>query len=365
VWTPRRVLLMLGGILLFGGVYGFYSRLLGWLDGLPPLPARMIDANSSDSIYIVKTRSTSPTIERIREAFGPESLEQLSSLYPMQLEFRNPDNTSTVLASGSPSFSPGSRSMVLAPFSVATFGAPSTKPAHLRDPGETCEINTFHADKAILEFDRPVSGPNDMSRAKLQRMELISEPDPARLRLDRRCGMVHITSNQHSKDPNNYLVIRTAGPLFYREPKSVDGKGAPGAAAGPDIWTAAAVEITDRQNLPRRAFRAATRYRTFSLPEAAETAPVNAQDLQTPAPVAEILLGQRLPPPTVTAIGLKIFLAPSEAAGAKSPPKKDANPFSGIRRLELVEKVLVHLWVEARQELLGGTAAAQSDAVQR
>src|SRR6185312_15850699 len=116
------------------------------------------------------------------------------------------------------------------------------------------------------------------------------------------------------------------------------------------------------QNLPRRSPNAAAHYRTFSLPEAAETAPAKAADLQTPGPVAEILLGQRLPPPTVTAIGLKIFLAPSNPSKAKETKKKDANPFSGVRRMELVEKVLVHLWVEARQELLGGTAPAQPNA---
>ena len=83
MWTPRRVLLLLGGLLLFSGVYGSYSRLLGWLDGLPQLPAKMLDSTPGQPIPPIRT--TSPTIERIREAFGPDCLEQHSAYYPTLL----------------------------------------------------------------------------------------------------------------------------------------------------------------------------------------------------------------------------------------------------------------------------------------
>lgn len=344
MWTPRRVLLLLGGILLFGGVYGFYARFLGWMDGLPQLPAKML-ALAPAGAMPPDVRQVSPTIERIREAFGPDCLEQKSALYPTQLEFRS-GATSTVLACGSPPFNATNR-VALAPFSVAQFGA--QKPAHQRQDGEAQEITTFHADKAILEFDRPVNGPGDMAKAKLQRMELISEPpDPAQLKLDRRSGTIHITNNQRARDPAKFLVVRTVGPMFYRDPKSLDPKNHPG---GPDIWTDAAIEIVDRQNLPRRVKPGPEQYRTFAFSDKPETAPAAPNVLQSPQAVFEVLEGLRLPPPTATAIGLKVFLDPPDA------PKKNNSPIGNVKRVELLEKVLLHLWAEADQGLAntGGT----------
>lgn len=350
MWTPRRVLLLLGGILLFCGVYGSYARFLGWMDGLPQLPPSMLAVAPSDA-KPPEIRTSSPTIERIREAFGPDCLEQKSIFYPTQLEFRS-GATSTVLACGAPPFNNGSNRMTLAPFSVAQFGAP--KPAHLRQEGETQEISTFHADKAILEFDRPVNGPADMGKAKLLRMELISEPpSPASLKLDRRSGTIHITNNQRSLDPAKFLVVRTVGPLFYRDPKHVDPK----LLSGPDIWTDAALEIVDRQNLPRRSKPSPDQYRTFAFANEAETAPVPANVMQSPASVFEVLEGPRLPPPTATAIGLKVFLEPPPQPGAPPPPKKaNAGTLGGVRRVELSEKVSLHLWAEASQSLTASNA---------
>ncbi|MFO0803912.1 MAG: hypothetical protein U0791_12430 [Gemmataceae bacterium] len=340
-------MLLLGGILLFGGVYGFYARVLGWMDGLPQLPAKMLAVASSDA-KPPEVRTSSPTIERIREAFGPDCLEQKSAFYPTQLEFRS-GATSTVLACGSPPFN-GTNRVALAPFSVAQFGAP--KPPHQRQDGEAQEITTFHADKAILEFDRPVNGPTEMGKAKLLRMELLSEPpEPAQVKLDRRSGTIHITHNQRSKDPAKFLVVRTVGPMFYRDPKQFDPKSHPG---GPDIWTDAAIEIVDRNNLPRRVKPVPEQYRTFAFADRAETAPAPANLLQAPQAVFEVLEGMRLPPPTATAIGLKVFLDSADS------PKKNNNPLGNVKRVELLEKVLLNLWTEADQGLAntGGAKAA-------
>lgn len=347
MWTPRRVLLLLSGILLFGGVYGFYARTLGWMDGLPQVPGKWL-VHSDKEARIPTVRTTSPTIERIREAFGPDCLEQNRSHYPTQLEFRSSDNTSTLLACGTPPFNNNSNRIALTPFSVATIGAP--KPAHLRQPGESPEINTFHADKAILEFDRPVNGPADMAKAKLLRMELVSEPpDLTRLKLDRRSGTIHITNNQRSTDPAKFLVVKTVGPVFYRDPKNVDPRQVSG---GPDIWTDAAIEIVDRQNLPRKEKPGRDVYRTFASATITETAPAQASELQKPAAVLDVLTGQRPPPPTATAIGLKVFLDPPNKANPK--PKKPG-AIGGVRRVELLEKVVLHLWIDSKQGLMGST----------
>src|SRR5205085_11709860 len=138
----------------------------------------------------------------------------------------------------------------------------------------------------------PIATPSDMNKAKLLRLQLVSEPELAIP--DPRRGVVHITNNQRSADPNRSLVMRTPGPVFYRDPKNN-----PDAGTGPDIWTDAAVEIVDKQNLPRG----------YAAP-APPTAAARGEELREASVVPEILAGRRLPPPTVTAIGLKVFLEP-------------------------------------------------------
>ena len=355
MWTPRRVLLLLGGILFFVGVYVGYAHLLGWLDGLPQLPAPML--READGVFRPPVRTISPTVQRLLDAFGPDCPEQQSAYYPTQLEFRNGDS-SVVLAAGPTPLSPNSHRVTLAPFSLAVFGKP--KPAHLLPPGEVVEISTFHADKAVLEFDRVINTPNDMNKAKLLRLELVSEPEQALP--DPRRGIVHITHNQRSADPNQYLLLCTPGPVFYRDPKGVDRKANPGAADGPDIWTDAAVEIIDRQNIPRPygAPKRALPAGGGKNPRDPETAPASGEDLRDPAAVPEILAGKRLPPPTVTAVGMRIYLEPEPKAqpNGQPAPKKEAGPLSGVRRIELLEKVLFNLWIDSRQGMVSTPKAA-------
>ncbi len=188
-----------------------------------------------------------------------------------------------------------------------------------------------------------------MKKAKLLRLELVSDfeqalPDPRR-------GVVHITNNQKSADPNRALVVRTVGPVFYRDAKAVAGTP---AAQGPDFWTDAPVEIVDRQNLPR---------------PVGASAPVTAQskseETRTTAAVAAILSGQRLPPPTVTAIGLRVYLEPEPPPGQKKKePKPGASAVSGVRRLEFLEQVVFSLWVDNSQSIVGGAPSepAKADA---
>ena len=95
--TPRRTLLLLAGFVLFGAAYFGYSQLLGWIDGLPQLPEPML--KKQEGIFQSPVKPISPTVQRIREAFGPDCPEQLSAFYPTQLEFRNRES-SIVLAAG-------------------------------------------------------------------------------------------------------------------------------------------------------------------------------------------------------------------------------------------------------------------------
>jgi hypothetical protein len=336
VWTPRRVLLLLAGTLLFAGVYGVYAYALGWIDGLPQLPPRMVER--SDGEFRPPHRDTPRAIQLLREAFGPGCEEENTTTYANQFAYLNGDSVIVVATGRVPN--PEGNKLTLSPISVAVFGKP--KPAHLRAPGEVAEVSTFHADKGVLEFDRPASGLTDMAKAKVVRLELVSEPEATTA--DKRRGLVHITNNQRSADPNQALVLRTPGPVFYRDPKAAGPK-----AAGPDVWTDAAVEVVDRQNLPRG----------YGQP-APQTAPSRGKDLQEPGVVPDILAGRRLPPPTVTAVGMKVFLEDSATARANPPKAKTGSAgFSGVRRLELGEKVLLNLWVDARQSVIATPGAGE------
>jgi hypothetical protein len=342
--TPRRILLLLGGLLAFGGCYTLYARVFGWLDGLPVLPPEKLLA--ADGSFRPPPRVTSPTIERLKEAFGPDAPETEPAFYPTQLEFRSGE-TSIVLAAGSPPSTPNSNRVTLKPFSVAVFSKP--RPAHLLQPGEVPEISTLHADKGVLVFDRVIENATQMNNARLVRLELISDLEEALPDRLRRQGLVHITNNQRSADPNRALVLRTVGPVFYRDPKYASGP----ELLGPDIWTDAPVEIVDRSNLPRPRSTVAA------------VAPAAAEVFRKPSSVAEVLEGHRLPPPTLTAVGMRVYLeADSPPATDPGKPARPTNPkkgsagFSGVRKIDLLERVVLNLWVDGGQSLVGSAGKA-------
>jgi len=343
--SPRRILLLVGSLLACAAAYLTYEEFFGWLDGLPLLPPRMLAA--SDGRFRPPPQATSPTLELLKLAFGENSPELESLHYPTQLRFLQGDKTH-VLAAGSPPTNPNSNRVTLSPFSLAVISKP--RPEHLRQPGELPEICTIHADRAVLEFDRLIQNPTDMNTARLVRLELISDPEQALPDALKRVGLVHITNNQRSADPNRHLVLKTVGPVFYRDPKYAVGP----ARLGPDIWTDAPIEVVDRGNLPRRS----------DGPVA--TAPSAAEELRNPAAIAAILEGQRLPPPTLTAVGLRVYLDASASPDRPPPPRRQAEDgwagFPGVRRVELLEKVLMNLWLEGGQGLV--SSARESSAAE-
>ncbi len=330
--TPRRTLMLLAGFVLFGAAYWSYSQLLGWIDGLPQLPEEM--KQCGDGTFRPPVRSTSPTQQKLMDAFGENALETEYSHYPNQFSFIHGDSIIVVAAGPLPA-NPNSTRVTVAPFSVAIFGKP--KPLHLMQPGEVPEISTVHSDKAILEFDREIKSPNDMRTARLVRMELVSDAEIAGR--DPRAGLVHITNNQRSRDPDNRLVLRTPGPVFYRDANRV---AATPAAEGPDFWTDAPVEIIDQQNLPR----------PFGS-TSPTTAAVQGADLRDPQAVADILAGRRAAPPTVSAVGLRLYLVTGDPSPNANSSRSNTRVIHGVRRIEFMEKVLVHLWIDGGQSFVG------------
>ncbi|HET6574751.1 MAG TPA: hypothetical protein VFG68_14195 [Fimbriiglobus sp.] len=322
MWTPRRILLLLLGLAGSLSAYVVYAAALGGVDGLPDLPDKLLVPAPSDQEFKFPDQPISPTYLHLQQAFGPTSDEVLDTItYKIRLEKRD---QGLVFACGQMEFDrPASKLVSVSPLSVAFFG--KEKPDHLKQPGEVQEISTFHSDKAVLQFDRPVGGPQDLdgkTPAKLIGMELVSVPDmPSR---DVRRGQVWITNNQKAADPGQFLVFRTPGPLFYRDADAA-------SPDAPQVWTAAAVEVVDRKNLPRPLRSGST-----------ATAQVRGDEFRARNAVADVLLGVTLPPPTMTAEGMKIYL---DRQDTKTPTAKRNNTgYSGVRTIELVEKVQVNLW---------------------
>lgn len=322
------------GLFAFGAAYVGYAQIYGSIDGLPNLPMKYLEA--VDKAPPLEFSNESPTIRRIKEAFGPNCVE-IESGYPTRLEDRE---GGIVFAAGRPDpIDNPSKFIRLAPFSMAQFGKPKD--------GEVTEITTIHSDEAILELERPIGNEREMLTKKVNivGIELRATPN-ATARTDPRNGRVIITNNQQSADPNKAFVFKTPGPLFYRTQEHPDVVNNP---AAPHIWTSADVEIVNRENQPRP-------IRGGSLP----SVPLKPHDVLTRNILADMALGHHTPPPTITAEGMKIFLKPRNPAEAPKPGGK-AGGFSGIRELVLNEHVEFNLWSDGQSSLFGDAKPKAAD----
>ena len=328
--TPRRILIMLFGLAVCIGAYFGYSVAFGNIDGLPLLPAKYLGEASGQSI--MATAPVSPTYMRLADAFGPNSEEVVdSNVYKNRIELRD---KGLVLATGAPIFD-NSELVVVSPVSVALFGNLDAP----RKPGEAPEISTFHADKAILRFDRKITTLQDFhDKAKLKGIELVPNPDLEGT--DPRRGQIWITHNQKSKEENDKIVVRTAGRVFYQVPDET----APYDPNVAHVWTADPVEVVDRKNLPLT-----MRYDQ----NVARAALARPDDLRRRGAIEGILLDNERPPPTVSAIGMQIYLKPD----AKKPGEKKSAGGSSVRAIVLREKVQMNLWSDSGSGLPGSAPA--------
>src|SRR5262245_15766873 len=70
MWTPRRISLGLSGLLVFAASYFAYARVLGNLDGLPPLPQQFVDRGDA-SRPMAGPLPGNTLIYKLELAFGP------------------------------------------------------------------------------------------------------------------------------------------------------------------------------------------------------------------------------------------------------------------------------------------------------
>ncbi len=326
-------MLFLLGLAGFFAAYAGYAYFLGGIDGLPQLPEKYITSADGDFDYTIN-KDVSPTLKKLEIAFQyfnpscPESRD--STTYQIRLEMPQPDDSRILLATGPMEiWKDQPRRVTVSPISVAIFG--KAKPKTEKMEGDQEPITTVHADRAVLEFDKPISSPQDMSRSRLLGVELIGDPEV--LSHDKRKGRVTITSNQGYEDPEKWLVIRTPGPVYYTAPTDPTKPPPPDV---PQIRSTAAMVMENRANMPRP-------LRGKGLP----IAEARTEDLHAAAAVRDMLLGIRTSPPTVTAEGFKLYLNPTEPVAGKHASKGVQTGFSGLRKLELTEKVAVSLWTGA------------------
>ena len=76
MWTPKRVLILVSGLLLFLSGYGVYAFFLGDIDGLQPLDAGYYPPENQPPDELVPQESLREAM--IKQAFGP-GCEELGS----------------------------------------------------------------------------------------------------------------------------------------------------------------------------------------------------------------------------------------------------------------------------------------------
>ena len=300
MWTPRRIFLLLVGLIFCGAVYYTYALVLGGIDGLPPLPRKyskvQTDISPANGRSADSPPSEKPSDIRIQQAFGLKCPELN---YKIKFESRL---KGVLIAAGDMIVRPdGDGRVELTRCSLAMFGKTLT-------PDAFPEINVIHCDRCFLEFDRPVRKLGDnMDISRIVSAELVSDPELPDF--DSRKGLVRVRNNRKTADSSDDLELKTVGPVFYvSEPKPAN----PGEAMPPNIRTSAAIEVVDGQNLP--------------LPDAK---------------------GVQAIVPTITADGMNIWLQQDEPKGAvavagKPAAAKKGGSYSGVDRIELLSNVLMN-----------------------
>ncbi len=193
MWTPRRLLLLVTGCILFGSGYAVYGYCLGRIDGLPPLPERYLPENQrAEAPGSYAPPTVSYVDARLEQAFGKDCVEVKKRAIKMEVGARHlymAADDFTILKDGRAQFKP---------FSVAIFGKP-------RPDGGYPEINTIQCDEAVIEFDKPLTnsaeqvGDRRITGGTLQ-------------------GRITIINNRRTPQRNDDISLYTPhGPVYYEE----------------------------------------------------------------------------------------------------------------------------------------------------
>jgi hypothetical protein len=215
VWTPKRILILVGGLLLFGSGFVVYSLFLGGFDGLPALPEEY--ARGDEDVEPIQP-TPSETFKKMQQAFGPDSEE-------MQRSFQLDLGSREILLAFDQFDIEDDGKVKLSKFSAALF------PKN-RQPETYPEINTVTSAIALLTLNEPVANFHELTNRRIIGVEL---RDDARV-----SGVtgVRFINNRRSPEKHDDIELRvTQGPVYYEE-------------SSQRIWTDGFVKLLDQQSQP-------------------------------------------------------------------------------------------------------------------
>jgi len=211
VWTPKRIVLLASGIILFVAAYWTYAFFLGGIDGLPPLPEGLRD-DPDGSYADLPPPPISLVDQKLIQAFN-ERCPEIDR--PIRLEVRS---KGLVLAAGDFSIEqPGGQRVLLKPFSLAIFSKEI-------GPEQFPEINTVRSREAYLTLDRPINNITEIGNRKIVAGLLQ--------------GDIRISNNRRTQHTGDDILVRSPGPLHFEEDRHL-------------IWTDNTVELKDMQTQPK------------------------------------------------------------------------------------------------------------------
>lgn len=231
MWTPRRLVMLMGGLVVFTAAYLIYAGLFGRIDGLPPLPVALLDRRSADSAEPILQSRDVNIDKKLHRAFGANCIE---TTFNHKIELQK---NGVILATNDVKIDPDGRCR-LKPFSIAVVKE--------RGPNLDAEIYTVHSDEAYLLFDEPAKNLTEIGKRRIVGCDLVS--DPSLLSPDPRCHRITCVHNRGSTDPEDDVQMETAGPVTYRELSATETGN---DAAPPQIVTTSAIRLTDRRGAPR------------------------------------------------------------------------------------------------------------------
>jgi hypothetical protein len=215
MWTPRRIVLLVVGFLVYLVGYLAYARShFGVIDGLPTLPDIYQQPEETDNPPIpTRPPGPKPVDVKLQQAFGIEC-DELKR--PIKLELRSKN---MVLAAERFQIAEDkSGRALLTRVSLAMFGKKT-------GPKGWPEINTIRCEEAYLTFDRPVTNLSDISGRKLKVAELNR-------------NIVVINNRRTEERTDDLSILINKGPLYYEEDKHL-------------IWTHDRVSLQDDQCKPK------------------------------------------------------------------------------------------------------------------
>lgn len=219
MWTPKRILILIGTLILFLTGFSVYAYFLGGIDGLPPLPDEWGYRGGAD-VALLPPPDPSDVDKRLASAFGTDCQEIRRRI---KLDLR-----SKGWAFAADSFETKDGRVELKPFSACIF-------PRARADAKFPEINTIQCEVAYLTLDRPVTNHMELANRRVVGVELRGSRNNEPLRGLR--GII-LSNNRQTPDPHDDIeVVITEQSLFYDDAKSL-------------VWSNGSVSLVDWQTQP-------------------------------------------------------------------------------------------------------------------